>query len=272
MPIIKNLLSGGRLEVKILGKDDEKIKFVIEGIDSALAGELRRIMMSEVPTLAIEWVDFVKNDSVLWDEIVASRLGLIPLVFKPKSYKFKKDCKCGGKGCTHCQVTLSLVKKGPCTVYSGDLIPSDKSVKPVYDKIPIVELIEGQELKFEAIAELGLGKDHAKWQAAVVGYKAIPKITIGRGGNAKEYADRCPKKVFTFKNRKLKVAKPLECNLCMTCVDLSKGAIKVEADETKFLFKLETVCGLKPKEIVMESIKILSDKLGEFSKDLRKLK
>ena len=260
------------MKVKVLKKNDEKIKFMIEGINSALAGELRRIMMSEVPTLAIEWVDFVKNNSVLWDEIVASRLGLIPLVFKSKSYKFKEDCKCGGKGCTHCQVTLSLVKKGPCVVYSGDLVPSDKKVKPVYDKIPIVELTGGQELKFEAIAQLGLGKNHAKWQAAIVGYRAIPKITVSKKGNKKEYADRCPKKVFTFRNKKLKVAKPLECNLCMTCVELSENAIKIEADEKSFLFKLETVCGLKPKEIVMKSVETLNNKLNEFSKDLRKLK
>ena len=258
--------------MKILEKNGQKIKFIIGGVDSALAGELRRIMMSEIPTLSIEWVDFVKNDSVLWDEIMASRLGLIPLVFKSKSYKFKKDCSCEGKGCTHCQVVLSLVKKGPCIVYSGDLVPSDKNVKPVYDKIPIVELTEGQEVKFEAIAELGLGKDHAKWQAAIVGYRVVPKITIGKGANSKEYADRCPKKVFTYKNKRLKVDKPLECNLCMTCVDLSKGAISVESDEKDFLFKLETVCGLKPKEIVIKSIEILNDKINEFSKGLSKLK
>jgi len=256
----------------MLEKNDQKIKFMIEDIDPALTGELRRIMVSEIPTLAIEWVDFVKNDSVLWDEIIASRLGLIPLMFKPKSYKFKKDCKCGGKGCTNCQATLSLAKKGPCIVYSGDLVSSDKHVKPVYDEIPIVELTEEQELKFEAKAELGLGKNHAKWQAAIVGYRAIPKITIGRGGNEKEYADRCPKKVFSFKDKKLKISKPLECNLCMTCVDLSKGAIEVKTDEKDFLFNLETACGLKPKEIVMKSIEILNDKLDEFSKDLSKLK
>lgn len=260
------------MEVKVLKRNGDKVKFIVKGIDSALAGELRRIMMSEVPTLAIEWVDFIKNDSVLWDEIVASRLGLIPLVFKSKSYKFKKDCKCGGKGCTHCQVKLSLFKKGPCIVYSGDLVPSDKKVKPVYDKIPIVELIKGQELKFEAVAEVGLGKNHAKWQSAVVGYRALPKITIGKGGNVKEYADRCPRKVFTFRNKKLKVAKPLECNLCMTCMELSKGAIKVGTNETDFLFKLERACGLKPKEIIMKSVEILDNKLEEFSKDLRKLK
>jgi DNA-directed RNA polymerase subunit D len=260
------------LEVKILEEKNDKIKFIIEDIDSALVGELRRIMMSEIPALAIELVDFVKNDTVLWDEIIASRLGLIPLTYNPKTYKLKKDCKCDGKGCSHCQVNLSLVKKGPCIVYSGDLVPSDKNVKPVFDKIPIVEMTEGQELKFEAIAQLGVGKEHAKWQASIVGYRAIPKINIGKDGNSKEYAERCPKKVFSFKDGKLKVDKPLDCNLCMTCVELSNGAITVEADEKKFLFNLESACGLKPKEIVQQSMEILNEKLDEFLKDLSKLK
>jgi DNA-directed RNA polymerase subunit D len=260
------------LEVKILEEKKDKMKFIIEDVDSSLIGELRRIMMSEIPTLAVEWVDFVKNDTVLWDEIIASRLGLIPLNYDTKSYKLKKDCKCDGKGCSHCQVTLALVKKGPCVVYSGDLVPSDKSVKPVFDKIPIAEMTEGQELKFEAIAQLGLGKNHAKWQASIVGYRATPKISIGKDGNSKEYAERCPKKVFTFKDGKLKVDRPLDCNICLTCVELSNGAITVEADEKNFLFNLESVCGMKPREIVLRSIEILNDKLDEFSKDLSKLK
>lgn len=147
------------------------MKVLIEGIKPAFAGELRRIMVSEVPTMAIEWVDFHANDSVLWDEIVAHRLGLIPLTFDPKFFNFKDECQCEGKGCTRCQVAFALKKTGPCMVYSGDLKTTDDRVKPVFDKIPIVELMEGQELELEAFAELGLGKNHAKWQAAVVGYK-----------------------------------------------------------------------------------------------------
>jgi len=260
------------LGIKILEKNNEKIKFLVEGINSALAGELRKIMMTEIPTLAIEWVDFYKNDSVLWDEIIVSRLSLIPFVYDTKFYNFKDVCKCRGKGCTHCQVTFVLKKKGPCMVYSGDLIPSDKKVKPVYEKIPIVELVEDRELEFEATAQLGLGKEHAKWQASVVGYRSIPRITISRGGNAKEYVDRCPRHVFVFRNKKLKVKNLLECNLCMQCMDLSNGAIKVEPDETKYMFQVETTCGLKPEEIVFKSIDVLSEKLDEFSKDLRRLK
>ncbi|MBU5689683.1 MAG: DNA-directed RNA polymerase subunit D [Candidatus Aenigmatarchaeota archaeon] len=159
------------MKVKILEKNDHKMKVLIEGIKPAFAGELRRIMVSEVPTMAIEWVDFHANDSVLWDEIVAHRLGLIPLTFDPKFFNFKDECQCEGKGCTRCQVAFALKKTGPCMVYSGDLKTTDDRVKPVFDKIPIVELMEGQELELEAFAELGLGKNHAKWQAAVVGYK-----------------------------------------------------------------------------------------------------
>jgi len=228
--------------------------------------------MTEIPTIAIEWVNFKKNESVLWNEIIANRLGLIPLKFNTKFYNFKSDCKCKGKGCTHCQVSLKLKKKGPCMVYSGDLVPSDKEVIPVYKKIPIVELMENQELEFEAIAQLGLGKEHTKWQSSVVGYRTIPKITIGKRGNSSEFKERCPRDVFIFKNKRLKVSKPLECNICLQCVEFSNGAIQVEADETKYIFEIESTCGLKPEEIFLKSLDVLSDKLNEFTKDLRKLK
>ena len=260
------------MEVKILEKDNEKIKFIIEDTNSALAGELRRIMMNRIPTLAIEWIDLIKNDSVLWDEVIANRLGLIPLKFDPKLYNFKDECKCSGKGCSLCQVKIKLKKKGPCIVYSGDLVPMDKKVKPVFDNIPITELTEDQELEFEAVAELGLGKDHAKWQGSIVGYRAIPSITIDKSANKKEFVERCPKNVFVLKKDSLKVNDLLACNICLQCVDLSEGKIKVETDETKFLFNLETASGLTPQEIVLKSIDILSDKFKEFKKDLRKLK
>ncbi len=260
------------MEIKFLEKNKEKIRLIVDNINPPLAGELRRIMISEIPTLAIELVDFNKNDSVLWDEIMANRLSLIPFVYDTKFYNFKKECKCDGKGCVHCQVSFKLKKKGPCMVYSGDMIPSDEKVKPVYDKIIIVELTEGQELEFESFAELGLGREHAKWQAAVVGYRNIPKITIGKDGDNEEYEKRCPRHVFVFEDKKLKVNKLTECNLCMQCMELSNGSIKVEPDETKFIFKVETTCGLKPEGIVSKAIDILEEKIEEFSKDLRKLK
>ncbi|MBI4894835.1 MAG: hypothetical protein HY833_03835, partial [Candidatus Aenigmarchaeota archaeon] len=104
-------------------------------------------------------------------EVVANRMGMIPLTFDEKTYIMKKDCKCEGKGCSNCQVSLVLKKKGPAIVYSGDMKTTDKSVLPVYDRIPITELFEGQSIELEATAQLGVGREHAKWQGAVVGYK-----------------------------------------------------------------------------------------------------
>jgi DNA-directed RNA polymerase subunit D len=158
------------MKVKILKKDGMELSFSVEGISPGFANALRRIMIGEVPTMAIEWVDFKKNDSVLPDEILANRLGQIPLTFDKKAYNLPSECKCEGKGCSRCQVELVLKEKGPKIVYAEDLKSKAKDVKPVFGKIPIVELFEDEELQFEAIAQLGLGKEHVKWQAAVVGY------------------------------------------------------------------------------------------------------
>ena len=159
------------MKVDVLSHKGNEMKFSVDGVKPSFASALRRIMIGEVPTMAIEFVDFKKNDSALADEVVANRMGLIPLTFDEKTYNLPSECKCEGKGCSNCQVTLVLKKKGPAMVYSGDMKSTDKGVKPTYDKIPITELFEGQDIEFEAIAQLGRGKDHAKWQGAVVGYK-----------------------------------------------------------------------------------------------------
>jgi DNA-directed RNA polymerase subunit D len=202
------------MKIKILRKNGAEMSFSVEGISPGFANALRRIMMTEVPTMAIEWVDFKKNDSALPDEILANRLGQIPLTFDRRAYDLPSECKCGGKGCSRCQVEIVLKEKGPKVVYSSDLKIKAKDVKPVFDKIPIVELFEDEELQFEAIAQLGLGKEHAKWQAAVVGYNY---------------------------------------------------------ENDKFVFNIESVCGLSPEEIVVSAAEILEKKMKEFEKSLNKL-
>jgi DNA-directed RNA polymerase subunit D len=161
------------MKVKILKKSKEEMSFVAEEIDHNFANELRRIMDSEILTMAIEFVDFKKNDSALPDELIANRLGQVPLKFDQKAYELNATCdNCKGKGCSRCQVELVLKKKGPGVDYSGDLKIKAKDVQPVFEKIPIVELFDPEdEIQFEAVAQLGNGRMHAKWQAALVGYK-----------------------------------------------------------------------------------------------------
>lgn len=207
------------MKVDVQNKTNSEIKFVVEGVKPSFASALRRIMMSEVPTMAVEWVDFKKNDSALPDEVIANRLGLVPLTFD-KGYNLQDECKCGGKGCSNCQVKLVLKKKGPAVVYSGDLKSAAKDVKPVFDKIPITELFENQEIQFEATAQLGTGRKHSKWQAAVVGYESN----------------------------------------------------ETKSGEGKYSFAVETASGLTPEEIVLNAAEILETKMGEFSKQIKKLK
>jgi DNA-directed RNA polymerase subunit D len=263
------------MEIKVLEKDGQRMRFLVEGIKPSLAGALRRIMISEIPAMSIEWVDFMKNDSAMIDELLANRLGQIPLTYDTKSYKQIEDCKCDGKGCSRCQVKLGLKKKGPAVVYSDDLKSNDKSVKPSVEKIPIVELFEGEELQFNAIAQLGVGRDHVKWQGAAVGYINLPRIRISdiSKGDLEKFANSCPRNVFKISGGKLTVTDVTECNMCEQCVELSdKGEVEVTPIEDSLIFDVESVCGLPVEDVVAMSADILAGKMKDFQKALKKLK
>src|SRR3989344_2893534 len=158
------------MEIQKLNQTDNELQFLLKGITPGLANMLRRIMIAEVPTLAIEEVNFIKNDSALYDEIVAHRLGLIPLKTDLSSYELKEACSCKGAGCAKCQLVLSLKAKGPCTVYSSEIQSQDPKVKPVYGNMPITILQKTQKLEFEAVAILGQGKQHAKFSPCLAYY------------------------------------------------------------------------------------------------------
>lgn len=253
------------MKLQILKKTDTKLDFVLEGADNAFANALRRIMMSEIPTMAIETVDMEDNTSGLFDEALVQRLGLIPLAFDKKLYNLKNECKCDGKGCSRCQVTLALDATGPYTVKAGDMV-SDSEVKATDPDIPIVELLENQGLKLVATAQLGFGTEHAKWQASVVGYQNAPIVKVGEVVSDK-IVDVCPTHVFEKKDR-VRVAREENCILCMRCVEVSEG-VTVTAQDDAFLFRVESVSGLGPMEILSGALDVLEEKAGAFKTELK---
>lgn len=127
----------------------------------SFANSLRRAIISEVSTLAIEDINMLQNNSVVYDEMFALRLGLIPIKADPKEYLKKKDFK----------VAFVLKGEGPGTLYSRDLQPMDPSIAPAHPDIPIVKMVEGQKVELEAWAIVGQAKNHAKWQAGHAFYK-----------------------------------------------------------------------------------------------------
>jgi DNA-directed RNA polymerase subunit D len=169
------------MEVKLLERSEREIQFSIAGIDNAFANAIRRAAVGEVPVMAIEIADITDNNSGLTDEVLAHRLGLIPFVFPLDTFNVRKECTCKGRGCSNCQVEISLDKAGPCIVRASDFVCESDSVKPLYPDTPIVELLEGQAVKITALAELGYGRDHSKWQASVAGYMNAPKSKADKG-------------------------------------------------------------------------------------------
>jgi DNA-directed RNA polymerase subunit D len=161
--------------VEVVEKSNERVIVRFSNIPRQYVNSLRRLAISEVPTLAIDDVVVLENSSVMHDEAVAHRLGLIPLRTDPGRFVMPPDCDCKSTlGCSKCRVLLVLdaeANEKTMVVTSGELVSEDEMVKPVSKDIPIIVLAPNQKLKFEAYARLGIGKDHAKWQptsAAVV--------------------------------------------------------------------------------------------------------
>jgi len=144
----------------------------LKGVPLQYANALRRLCLNGVPVFAIDTVDIIENSSVLPDEGLAHRLGLVPLRTDLARFNEPSKCECQSEtGCSNCKVMLVLdsgdtdVSK---TVLTDELTSEDDSVKPTSEKIPIVQLAPGQRVKVECYARLGRGREHSKWNSSNV--------------------------------------------------------------------------------------------------------
>ncbi|MDI6888273.1 MAG: DNA-directed RNA polymerase subunit D [Methanocellales archaeon] len=256
------------MNVDVIELSESRAQFVLSGVSSAFANALRRSMMAEVPSLAIDDVNIYENTSVLYDEVLALRLGLIPLRTDLDLYVLRSECKCED-GCPRCQVSLTLSVEGPKTVYSGDLQSSDPKVVPTETDIPIVKLKKDQKLVLEAIARLGKGKDHAKWQPAVAcGYKNLPKIVISGCDRCGACVDVCPKNILKL-NETVVVKDEIKCSLCHLCEKACEsGAIKISADPASFVFSVEADGSMPCMEMVLRAADEIKKKAKALTKSL----
>lgn len=295
------------MEMEILELTDTKAKFIISGISPPTINALRRTLISDVPRMAIDNVEFhlgpirdehgkeYESMTPLFDEIISHRLGLVPVPTDLDLFVYKEDCVCKGEGCPNCTIMYSLNKKGPSeddenetlTVYSDELQLVVQKVEGVSEKkyserfeiknkIPIVKLNKSQALLLYATAQLGTGNDHAKWQVAqAVGFQYYPKIEIDSkkcdgGGSC---VDHCPKNVLSEKNKEIIIDDLENCSLCKTCEEVcSYGAICVEGDDTKFIFQFETDGAVTAKEAIFRALDILEDQFEELRDLAGKLK
>lgn len=156
--------------LEVISKENNKMSVKLKGIPLQYANALRRICLNGVPVFAVDTVDIIENSSVLPDEGLAHRLGLIPLKTDLSRFNEPSKCECQSEtGCSNCKVMLVLDSGDSDvtrTVLSSDLSSEDDTIKPISDKIPIVQLAPGQRIKVECYARLGRGTEHAKWNSS----------------------------------------------------------------------------------------------------------
>ena len=156
--------------LEVISKDNQKIAVKLKGIPLQYANALRRVCLNGVPVFAIDTVDIIENSSVLQDEGLAHRLGLIPLTTDLSRFNEPSKCECQSEtGCSNCKIMLVLDSGDSDvtrTVVSSELSSEDDSIKPTSEQIPIVQLAPGQRIKIECYARLGRGTEHAKWNSA----------------------------------------------------------------------------------------------------------
>lgn len=228
-------------QIKILYRDINTLKFELSQTDLTVANALRRIIIAEVPTMAIDIVEIEENTSALHDEFIAHRMGLIPLYsLDVDDFNYKGDsCDCKN-GCSKCTVAFDLdIYNRNDEIYevtSNDILNIDKEVrvKPcsrheqLQDPVTIMKLGKNQKLKFKMTANKGIGKTHAKWSpvATCIMHKE-PIVLIDddkinhqmTSEQRKEFVAKCPRKVFSYNepNDKVSVEKAGDCNLCQEC-------------------------------------------------------
>ena len=232
-----------------ISQKGNKASFTIEGVSHHYANTLRRMMIDLVPTLAIENVEFRKNTSAHYDEIIAHRLGLDPTT----------------------EVILTLEAKGQCTVYSGDLKSKDPKVKPAYPKMPIVILLDGQEISLQAKAVMGIGKEHVKWCPGLIYYNYEPKLKVNnKSSRLAEFKGKYPQQIFDSKDNIVE-KRIEELNLYDAVEGICDEIIHVSYNKNNIIFNIESWGQLSCGEIVQEALKQCDKKLDEVSKLTKEL-
>lgn len=283
------------LNIKFMSSDDELLVFDISGINAAVANAFRRILLSEVPTMAIEKVKVFQNTSIIADEVLAHRLGLLPIRADPRKFEYEYE----NGGVPSEKNTLVFTLDVECTrnpdahendpvesqfnnanIYSKDLIwvPQGKQAKKfkdtpvrmVHDDIVVVKMRPGQKVEIEMQCTKGIGKTHAKWSpVSTASYRLLPEISFTEEVKGKEAADlvnKCPMNVFDIEDMgsysRAKVANARNCSMCRECIREGDAADKIKLQRVRdhFIFSIESTGIYTPVELFRECVQVLAEK------------
>eukprot|EP01027_Heterolobosea_sp_BB2_P021055 GEZU01030114.1.p1 GENE.GEZU01030114.1~~GEZU01030114.1.p1 ORF type:complete len:380 (-),score=76.18 GEZU01030114.1:121-1212(-) len=288
-------------KINIISLDEEQMVFDMIGVDAPIANAFRRILLSEVPTMAIEKVVINNNTSIIQDEVLAHRLGLIPIkadprkfVFKPKNaplynkpndslvFKLNVTCTRASKNSSEDYINGSVYSNKLEWVPQGVQAETfkDDPIRPVHNDILLAKLRPGQTIDVECYVEKGIGATHAKWSpVATATYRLLPEILLVgeiKGAHAEELVKKCPMNVYDIEDlggeKRAYVARPRDCTMCRECIrgDDWSSRIKLKRVKDHFIFSIESTGILRPEDIFKEAIRIFIEKCQSILDHLHK--
>jgi DNA-directed RNA polymerase II subunit RPB3 len=183
-----------------------------------------------VPTLAPHLVSVFENTSVLHDEFLCQRIGLIPFISDAvDEFQYPWACSCSQKAVEDCQVCKAYFALEAKNTSQEVMEVTSLHIRPVFEAlkseeeearavlpvqffseinkgervgIPIVKLAKNQSIKVKFEVQKGIGKMHARWSpVSMAAFSPDPEVKIDKTTeltNAQKYAirDSCPTKVF----------------------------------------------------------------------------
>ncbi len=278
------------MKVRSLKREDDALEVLIEESDPTTVNALRRTLIADVPKMAIEDVEFhlgpiraedgkeYESVAPLFDEMIAHRLGLVPIPTDLGLYNRRETCpSCHGEGCPSCTIIYSVNKRGPGVVTSADMEPiGDAKLRPKDPNIPIVQLAEGQAILIYATAVLGTGKDHAKWQPTHgVGYRYVPIVKVG----SKTIDVLNPSVPFCTSHMISTAIEEEEtrelasdCTVCKAFSEAYKtNTIKTSNDPRRLVLRFETDGSMAAKDALLKALEILSAEFADLAKQAEAL-
>ncbi|KAI9204978.1 DNA-directed RNA polymerase [Polychytrium aggregatum] len=295
-----------KVVVTNMAKDD--MEFDLIGVDAAIANAFRRIMIGEVPTMAIEKVYIFKNDTIMHDEILAHRLGLIPILADPRFFDFKMGdadpptdmntivfdfniaCQVNPKSPPNAvnpedkYIDSSALSRHLIWAPQGeqDVRFAETPIAPVHTDILLTKLRPGQEISLQAHCQKGIGKEHAKWSpVATASYRLLPEITILSpilNDDADKFRDCFPSGVIGIKKnadgvREAFVKNPRKDTVSREVLRHKEFENKVRLARVRdhFIFSVESTGVLKPNVIFIEAVQILIDKCKKVKESVAAL-
>ncbi len=234
-------------------RGDEKLVLKVTDASVSFVNALRRCVFSQLPCFAIDEVDFYENNSALYNEFIANRLGLVPLSYSEEVGDDKK-------------ISLTFNTQGPAMVYSRDLVSSDEVIKPLNENFPIADLADGQKLRLEAWAVKGNAKKHAKFQCAHASYGSMPSFKIKKNSpKLKEFLDSLPRKCLDEKGNPIS----WKCDGVEDFALENPDVAEYSLDDNQFVFTIETYNNVPAGQHLRAALKLMAESASHALKEVK---